>query len=140
LGVTQGVSVFQILPQGSLLDVPAHLVIKQFAMPAVNPGRLDRHRAVEKDRERLHLFPSEHHAQQDDQQLGSTHRKRRNQDRAAHRRRGLDDLHKLFDRVAKRTMVAVAVGGFQEHHESAGQSRQRVADERAAQERNSEPS
>jgi hypothetical protein len=85
-------------------------------MPAVNPGRLDRHGAVEKDRERLYLFPAEHHAQQDDEQLGPTHRKRGDQDRAVLRGRGLDDVHKLRGRVAERTMVMVAVGGFHEHH------------------------
>src|SRR6478672_11700784 len=61
----------QIVAQWTILDVGLHLIVEQLEMFHVNLRGLNRHRAVEKDRERLDLARTKHFPEQQRNQLSA---------------------------------------------------------------------
>src|SRR5205814_138540 len=104
----------QVLSQGLFLDDRGHVIVEEFTMLRVNLRGFNRHRAVEEDRKGRNLFSPEHQRENAGEQLRPSDGEGGNDDLAAGLRGSLDDFHELIDRFAKRAVVAVAIGGFQE--------------------------
>src|SRR5262249_49165967 len=84
-------------------------------MLRVNVCCLDCHRAVEKNRKRLHLAGAKHFDEQQCKQLCAADRERWHKDFAAAIDRIDDDPFEFRDRLFKRAMIAATISRFQEN-------------------------
>ena len=103
----------QVLRERLRLQERQRLIIKQLLMTGIDVGRLDRHRTVEKHRERRHLAFAKRPCQQRGQQLRPAHGKRRHQHLAFPRDRLLQDLDEFVDRLAEGSVIVVAIRGLE---------------------------
>lgn len=96
-----------------LSDIYQRLVFEQLVVMPINFCGGDCHRAVEKNRERLHQPAAKHLAQQQHQQLRRADRNRRHENFSAGADRVYHDAGEFRHGFVQRLVFAVAVGGFQ---------------------------